>query len=139
MSWWISASIVRSSCSTMMSRAPSASRSSSANCSWKWTRPGFWFIVPWALAELARHVVLGARVLGLGEHLVGGADLDELAVEQEGGRVGDARRLLHVVSHQHDRHPLLEVGQQLLHLQRGDGVQGRAGLVHEQEDRKSVG
>src|SRR3954447_17862970 len=83
------------------------------------------------LAELPRDVLLRARVVGAGEDLVGRPDLDELAVEQERRRVRDARSLLHVVRDDHDRHAVLELVDELLDLERGDRIQRRARLVHE--------
>ena len=62
----------------------------------------------------------------------GGAVLDELAQVEEGGVVGDADRLLHVVRHDHDRVVLLELVDQLLDLRGGDGVERRGRLVHQQ-------
>ena len=50
-------------------------------------------------------------------------------------RVGDPRRLLHVVGDDDDRHPLLQLADQLLDLQRRHRVQRRAGLVHQQHLR----
>src|ERR1039458_7170274 len=144
-SWWLSASSTRSSCSTIRSRPPSACVSSSCSCCWKCTRP-CWGpgaggapssgppseVDPLAsLAELAGDIFLGSRVCGIGEDLLRGTDLDELAAEHECGAIGHARGLLHVVRDDHDRHALLELGDQLLDLQRGDRVERRAGLVHQ--------
>ncbi len=49
------------------------------------------------LAEPAGNVVLGASIARRGEYLVGVVELDQLAEIHEGGLVGDARGLLHVV------------------------------------------
>src|SRR3990172_2919176 len=86
-------------------------------------------IVASPLAEPARDVVLGARIARLGEQRVGRRVLDELAQVEEGGHVGDARGLLHVVGDDHDREPLGELVDELLDLGGGDGVERRAGLV----------
>src|SRR3569833_3412260 len=53
-------------------------------------------------AEAAGDVILGAPVVRCGEHLAGGAELDQLAEIHEGGEVGHACRLLHVVGHNDD-------------------------------------
>src|ERR671933_77409 len=123
-----SASIVRSSCSTTMSRPPIAAPSIRASSSWK-----CWRVVATraSLAELARDVLLGPGVARRGEDLLGRRVLDELAHEHERGRVGDARGLLHVVGDDHDRVALLEVLDEVLDLQGRDRVEGRARLVHE--------
>src|SRR4051812_35665072 len=135
-SWCSSASSVRSSCSTTRSIPSSAEASRSASCSWKCWRPSI------ALAELARHVLLGALVVGVGEDLLRAGVLDQLAVEHERGGVGDPGGLLHVVGDDRDRVALLELGDQLLDLQRRDRVQRRAWLVHEDDlglDRDGAG
>src|ERR1700733_8187590 len=49
------------------------------------------------LAEAAGNVVLGASIARRGEYLVGFVEFDQFAQIHEGGLVGDARRLLHVV------------------------------------------
>src|SRR6185437_8530894 len=150
-SWCRSASSTRSSCSMIRSSPPSALVSSACSCFWKWARPcaapptssspRTW-LAPAApvasaaardrpsSAELAGDIVLGAGVVGVGEHVLRRADLDELAAEQERRAVGDARGLLHVVRDDHDRHALLEFLDQLLDLQRGDRIERRARLVH---------
>src|SRR4051812_41370999 len=83
--------------------------------------------------ELARYVLLRAGVLGRREDPLRRAELDELAVEHEGRLVRDARGLLHVVRDDDDRVALLELLDELLDAQRGDGVEGRARLVHEDD------
>src|SRR5205807_437385 len=107
------ASSVRSSCSTTMSRPPRADASSSAMRSWKVSRVT-------RSPELAGDVLLGASVAGVGEDVVGLPMLDQLAVEHERRRVRHPGRLLHVVRDDHDGVPLLELGDELLDLQRRD-------------------
>ena len=70
--------------------------------------------------------------VGLGEDPLGLVELDQLAPIEEAGVVRDPRRLLHVMGDDHDRVVLLELEDQLLHLLRGDRVERRAGLVHQQ-------
>jgi hypothetical protein len=57
--------------------------------------------------------------------------LDQLALQQERGRVRDAPGLLEVVRDDHDRVIPLELGDQLLEPGRGDRVERRGGLVHQ--------
>jgi hypothetical protein len=59
--------------------------------------------------------------------------LDQLAQEEEGGVVGDARGLLHVVSDDHDRVSAAQLGDELFDPRRRDGVERRAGLVHQDD------
>src|SRR6476619_4083094 len=87
-----SASSVRSSCSTTMSRPPSAEASSSAMRSWKISRVT-------RSPELARHVFLRAGVAGLGEDHVGRAEraaglVHEDHVGLDRDPAGDAQALL---------------------------------------------
>ena len=51
------------------------------------------------------------------------------------GLVRDARGLLHVVRHDDDRIALLQLEDELLDLARRDRVEGRAGLVHQEDLR----
>src|SRR6266436_857563 len=81
--------------------------------------------------EPAGQVSLGQLFLGELEERSRRSSLDELAEVEEGREVGHPRSLLHVVRHDHDRVGRLERHHQLLHLRRGDRVQGRAGFVHE--------
>ena len=67
-----------------------------------------------------------------------GRDLDllarpVLAHKQERAQVRDPRRLLHVVRDDHDRDPVLELAHELLDPLRGDRVERRRRLVHEQD------
>src|ERR671914_468826 len=138
-SWCWTVSIARSSALTTMSRPPSACSSSLASSSWKWLR-----VVSDTLADLAGDVSLRARVGRVGEDLVGVVELDDAAAPvlldveldgEEGRLVGHAGRLLHVVRDDHDRVVALEVHHQVLDLARGDRVERRAGLVHEDHVR----
>ena len=65
-------------------------------------------------------------------------DLDR----EEGGHVGDARRLLHVVRDDHDRVVALQLVHQVLDPGRRDRVERRCGLVHQDHvrlDREAAG
>src|SRR5512137_1330981 len=84
-------------------------------------------------AEPPGDVVLGQLVRRVGEDLFRPVELDKLSKHHEGGVVGDPGRLLHVVGDDHDRVVLLETLDQVLDPGRGDGVDGRAGLVEEDD------
>src|SRR5690242_18860609 len=111
-SCWSSASSVRSSVATTRSSAPRHWPSSALSSSWKCSRA-----VATTLSELSGHVALRALVARVGEDLVGRHDLHELAVEHERGGIRHSRGLLHVVGHDDDRHPRLELLHELLDLQ----------------------
>src|SRR5438034_10054240 len=94
-------------------------------------------VVP--LAESSGDVVLSSLVLRPLEELDRGSELDQLAVAVRGVHqherrvVRHPRRLLHVVGDDDDRVVLCETADQVLDLQRRDGVEGRAGLVHQDD------
>src|SRR3970040_28680 len=87
------------------------------------------------LSEAPRDVVLGLILRRLDEQLVGDAELDHLAEVHVGGEVRNARRLLHVVGHDQDRHPLLEIMDQLFDRGGGDRVERGSRLVEQQQLR----
>src|SRR5262245_41537640 len=86
---------------------------------------------PCDLAEAARDIVLRASIARRGEHLARGIELDQLPKIHEGGEVGDARRLLHVVGDDHDRVVLFELVDQLLDFGGRDRVERRTWLVEQ--------
>src|SRR4051794_17089344 len=103
-----------------------------------------------ALAEAAGDVVAGSWVPRLAEDLVGLVYLDQGAdwfgaaglQAEEGGAVGYAGRLLHVVSDDDDGEAAFEAVHQVLDRAGGDRVEGRGGLVEEQDvglDRDRAG
>src|SRR5207249_8740880 len=105
-------------------------------------RPQSGGAVPARLAEAAGDVVLRPLVGRSGEDLLGLVVLDELAPalallaardREEGGHVGYARRLLHVVRDDHERVLALELVEELLDRLRGDRVKRRGRLVHEHD------
>src|SRR4051812_40866547 len=130
-SWCWSASVTRSSCSSTRSMPPRTLCSSACSSCWYLMRCGRGRSASTALPELARDVLLGPRVRRRGEDGLGRGVLDELAGEEERGRVGHARGLLHVLRDDDDREARLEVVDELLDAQRGDRVERRARLVHE--------
>jgi hypothetical protein len=76
-------------------------------------------------------VVLGARIAGIGEDLFGRAALHQFAEVEEGGLLRDPRRLRHRVGDDDDAVLAAQLVHQLLDPGRGDGVEGRAWLVHQ--------
>src|SRR5690348_7177648 len=83
------------------------------------------------LPKTARDEVFRPFVTGFRENLGGLAELDQVARQEETGVLRDARRLLQVVGDDGDGVLLLELFDQLLDLERGDGVERRARLVHQ--------
>ncbi|EGY02120.1 hypothetical protein AZA_21096 [Nitrospirillum viridazoti Y2] len=79
--------------------------------------------------------MLGLLFLGRGEDGVGGAIFHQLAQIHEGGEVGNAGRLLHIVRDDGDAVVGLQLIHQLLDLGGGDGVQRRGRLVQQQHGR----
>src|SRR6266536_6366183 len=86
-------------------------------------------------SEPPRDVVLGGLRALKREDLVGAIMLHEAAEHEEGGVLGDPRRLLHVVRDDCDRVVPLQVVDELLDLLRRDGVERRRRLVHEEDLR----
>src|SRR6185295_7498600 len=128
---WINDWIAR--CTRSSTRPPIVSswfRSAASSVS-KWCR-SIWSRSSPALAEPARDVVLGQLVLRGREDLRRGSELHQPPEPEERGLVRDARRLLQVVGHDHDRVILLQLVDQLLDPERRDRVERRAGLVHQQ-------
>src|SRR6202166_72601 len=82
-------------------------------------------------AEPAGNVVLGASIARRGEDLVGFVEFDQLAEIHEGGLVGDARRLLHVMGDDSDGVVLRKLLDQLLDLGGRDRIERRARLVEQ--------
>src|SRR5947209_17246508 len=92
-------------------------------------------------SETAGHVVLRPGVGRIREDLLGLVELDETSGAPvslfghlgrvERGAVADARRLLHVVGHDHDRELVLHLPHQLFDAGGGDRIESRARLVHQ--------
>src|SRR3972149_5436600 len=85
--------------------------------------------------EPSRNVLLRPLVGRVREDLPALVHLDQLAHEEEGDLVGDARRLLHVVGHNGDRVFFAQVLDQLLDLRGGHRVQRGARFVHQEHFR----
>src|SRR5919202_6674303 len=92
-----------------------------------------------SLAESTGHVVFSLLALWRGEHLIRIVELPELARiahvldVEEAGVVRDARRLLHVVRHDHHRVALLELLHRVLDLLCRDRVQSTRWLIHQDD------
>src|SRR5439155_297069 len=82
-------------------------------------------------AEAAGDVGLRARITRSREELRRGTELDELAGEEEGGKVTDAGGLLHIVSDDGDRADVFQLHEQLFNFCGADGIERGAGLVEE--------
>src|SRR5690606_16843202 len=105
--------------------------------SWGWVlmvagsgagRPGWGGTRP-ASPEAAGDVVLGLLLRGIGEDRLRGAVLDQIAQVHEGGEVGHARGLLHVVGDDDDGVVALELLDQLFDAAGRDGVERRGRFV----------
>src|SRR6266849_10622645 len=86
-----------------------------------------------ASAEAAGDVGLRAGITGRGEELRRGAELDELAGEQEGGEIADARGLLHVVGNGDDGAEILQLNEELFDFRGADRIERRTGFVEKQD------
>src|SRR6266540_4323765 len=85
--------------------------------------------------EPPRDVVLGDFLARVREDLVGAVVLHEAVEHEEGGVLGDPRRLLHVVRDDRDRVVPLQVVNELLDLLSRDRIERRGWLVHEEDFR----
>ena len=88
-------------------------------------------------AKATVHVVERAGIRRITEQLGRRSGLDQLpgpvlVHQQEGAAVRDPHGLLHVVGHDHDRDPVLELPDEFFDPLGGDRVERRGGLVHEQ-------
>src|SRR6266446_3433450 len=78
------------------------------------------------LSKPACDVVFRPLVGRGGKYLLGLVELDQLAQQKEAGELGDARSLLHVMSHDNDSKTLLELEDQFFDLAGGNGIERRA-------------
>lgn len=85
------------------------------------------------LAESAADVVFREWVGGVAEEFEGIGEFDEFAEVEEGGVVGDAGGLLHVVGNDDEGVLFLEGPDEVLDFGGGDGVEGAAWFVHEED------
>ena len=80
-----------------------------------------------SLSKPACDVVFRPLVRWGGEYLFRLVELDQFAHEKECGELRHARRLLHVVGHDHDSVAFFQLEDQLFDLAGGNGIEGRAG------------
>src|SRR5690348_3916199 len=109
----------------------SSLRCSSSSSSLKWIKRASWFL----LAEAAGDVVLGLFSLRPLENGIRSAEFYQPPEQEESGKLGDARRLLHVVRHDHLRALIAQTEQQILDLGGGDGIERGTRLVEQQHLR----
>src|SRR6266849_2241789 len=94
------------------------------------------------LAESASDVIFSFLLLWGGEEFIRFTKFYQPTQIHESREIGDSGGLLHVVSHDHDRVALLEFMDQFFDFGRGDGIQGRARLIHQHHlglDRNGAG
>ena len=88
--------------------------------------------------EATGDVGFGLDLRRLSEEGEGLVVFDEFSEVEEGGEVGDASGLFHVVGDDDDGELVFELGHQLFDLEGRDGIEGGAGFVHE-EDLRAIG
>src|SRR5277367_3382159 len=82
-------------------------------------------------AEAAGDVGLRARIARRREEMRRGAELDDLAVQQECREIADAGGLLHVMGDGNDSTKIFQLDEQLFDFRGADGIEGGARLVEE--------
>src|SRR5271165_2504288 len=82
-------------------------------------------------SEAAGNVSLRARIARRGEEMRRGAELDDLAVQQERREIANARGLLHVVSDGDDSTKILQLDEELFDFRGADGIESGTRLVEE--------
>ena len=82
-------------------------------------------------ADPACDVVLGQLVLGIRENAVRIVNLDQQSKMKIGNALRDSRGLLHGVRNDHDRIVFAQLVHEVFDTCRGDGVESRARLVHQ--------
>src|SRR5438270_1738056 len=94
-----------------------------------------WVQAWWRSTEAAGDVFLGLALGRVGEDFGGGVDFDEAAEIKEGGTIGAAAGLLHVVSDDDDGVLLFQLPDQLFDFGGRDRVERGARLVHQNDLR----
>ncbi len=79
--------------------------------------------------ETSANIIFGLFLGGISKYFLGRIDLDQPAHVEESGDVGTPARLLHVVGDDDDGVVLLQLVDELLDLDRGDGIERGTGLV----------
>src|SRR4030095_9477755 len=115
----------------------------SSSSSWeKWTDIRGARVREKVSTETAGHIVFRLLFRRVGENLRRGVVLDEFAQVEEGGIIRNAGGLLHIVGHNDDGEFPLQVENQVFHFGRGEGVQRRGRLIHQNDfglDRDGAG
>src|SRR5271156_5376586 len=86
-----------------------------------------------ALSKPACNVVFRTLVGGRRKNPFRLVEFDQLAQKEKASEFSHARSLLHIVRDNNDCKLFLELEDQLFNLSRRNGIQSRAGLVHEQD------
>src|SRR5205085_12340695 len=87
------------------------------------------------LTKSSTDIILCFFALGMLKDIHSWRVLDQPAGKEESRVLRDTRRLLHIVRDDDDGIVPRQLRDQLLDLQRGDGIKRRAGLVHQQHLR----
>src|SRR5262249_30246370 len=85
----------------------------------------------YALSKPACNVIFSSLVRWIRKHFFRLIKLYQFSHQEEAGKIRDARRLLHVVRHNHDGVVLLQLENQIFDLGSGDGIERGSRLVHE--------
>src|SRR5581483_1230687 len=87
------------------------------------------------LSESSSDVLFGLLLRRLGENLLRLVEFDQLTQQEESSELCHSSRLLHIMRDNYDGIALFELKDQLFDFPGGDGVEGRAGLIHQQDFR----
>ncbi len=88
-----------------------------------------------ALPEATGDVIFGFSDSRVGEHALGFGKLDQFSQVEEGGPVGNAGCLLHVVGDDDEGVVVFQAPDEFLDLGGGDGIERAARLVHQDNER----
>src|SRR6266568_6924210 len=93
------------------------------------------WIIPFRSTEASGHIIFGLFLRRVGKDFFRRVELNQLAQKKESCKIGNARGLLHIVGDNDDGVILLQLKDQILNLRRGQRVERRAGLVHQNDFR----
>ena len=88
------------------------------------------------LPEASRYIVLRLYLIGISENLFGIAELHHLTHIKESRTIAYASSLLHIMGNDYNGVLLLQLVDKFLYLSRGNGVEGRRRLIHQQDGRR---
>src|ERR1700683_161433 len=83
--------------------------------------------------ETAADVIFGLFLSGIGKECFRGVHFNQAPHVKESGDIGATARLLHVMGDDDNGVVLLQLVNEFLNLDRGDGIQRGAGLIHEND------